>query len=202
MERKKRQMLTESQPKTFGRSLHSSSINAHVPAFHVPAWSGEGSHSPVHQLKTLDPKTPLAVSSTLLHNREVIESTHNSSIVHSGLNSYARTERESPACMDYGNRYHSTRKSRVSMDNVTQRDSKRPSERPKDKEYHRRFSTGVQATYAHSAPPAPMGGHSWPDANSTSRPGRTVMAVEFGHSSDPPVPPTNTGRGRTVRSSQ
>jgi hypothetical protein len=36
----------------------------------------------------------------------------------------------------------SSRKGRISVDYITQRDSKRPSERPRDKEYHRRFSGG------------------------------------------------------------
>jgi hypothetical protein len=37
----------------------------------------------------------------------------------------------------------SQRRGRASLENVTQRDSKRPSKRPRDREYHRRFSVGV-----------------------------------------------------------
>ncbi len=44
----------------------------------------------------------------------------------------------------------SSRKGRVSVDNITQRDSKRPSERPRDKEYHRRFSGGFPIPVVHN----------------------------------------------------
>ena len=41
---------------------------------------------------------------------------------------------------------HSLRRGRVSLDNVTQRETKRPSVRPRDLEYHRRFSVGASTS--------------------------------------------------------
>ena len=54
----------------------------------------------------------------------------------------------------------SRRGGRTSLDNVTQRDTKRPSERPRDREYQRRFSVGVPRS--HVSPLVPLGGHAWP----------------------------------------
>ncbi len=66
----------------------------------------------------------------------------------------------------------------MSLENVTHRDSKRPSERPRDREYHRRFSFGVP--HATGSPPVPLGGHTWPRDAPFSPPTRSVVAVEMG----------------------
>ncbi len=88
------------------------------------------------------------------------------------------------------------------MDNITQRDSKRPSERPRDKEYHRRFSRGFpipigrnDAVYGldRSLPPVPLGRQSWPNENSFSPPGRTVVQVDFHNNNRPVQPPILAG---------
>ena len=72
----------------------------------------------------------------------------------------------------------SQRRGRVSLDNVTQRDTKRPSERPRDREYHRRFSIGLPQS--HVSPPCPLGGHTWPREDSFSPPARSVVEAEIG----------------------
>jgi hypothetical protein len=72
----------------------------------------------------------------------------------------------------------SQRRGRVSLENVTHRDTKRPSERPRDREYHRRFSVGVP--HANGSPPVPLGGHTWPRDDPFSPPTRSVVAVEMG----------------------
>jgi hypothetical protein len=96
----------------------------------------------------------------------------------------------------------SSRKGRVSMDNITQRDSKRPSERPRDKEYHRRFSGTFPNPlirndsvfgYEPSTPPVPLGGHSWPNEHSLSPSGRAVVQVNF-HDNSRPIQPSTSAR--------
>ncbi len=72
----------------------------------------------------------------------------------------------------------SRRGGRVSLDNVTQRDTKRPSERPRDREYQRRFSVGVPRS--HVSPSVPLGGHAWPREDPFSPPARSIVAVEVG----------------------
>ena len=90
----------------------------------------------------------------------------------------------------------STRRGRVSMDNITKRDSKRPSERPRDREYHRRFSSEVNAM-PHL--PAPLGGNPWPrEDNTFSPPVRSVVEVEFDNFSQH-APPASLGQNRPVQ---
>jgi hypothetical protein len=49
----------------------------------------------------------------------------------------------------------SLRRGRVSHDNVTLRETKRPSARPRDREYHQRFSVGTSFSHAVNPPPPP-----------------------------------------------
>jgi hypothetical protein len=72
----------------------------------------------------------------------------------------------------------SQRQGRASLENVTRRETKRPSERSRDREYQRRFSLGVSRP--HVPPPAPLGGHSWPREDPFSPPVRSLVAVEIG----------------------
>ena len=93
----------------------------------------------------------------------------------------------------------SQRRGRASLDNVTQRDSKRPSERPRDRDYHRRFSVGFPQPRV--SPQAPLGGNTWPrEVSSSPQNNRSVVAVEYDFPTTSPQNPQRfpiqTGAGR------
>ncbi len=97
---------------------------------------------------------------------------------------------------------HSLRKGRVSLENVTQRETKRPSTRPRDKEYHRRFSVGASSLQVvHLPPSVPSGGHpSWPRERPLLPP-RNV-GVEFEAPFTPPVRTDGVGRNGASRTGE
>ncbi len=72
--------------------------------------------------------------------------------------------------------------------------------RPRDREYHRRFSVGAPTSLAVKfPPPVPFGGHPWPRENSLL-PSRNVVGVDFEAPSTPPVRTDNVrqhGASRT-----
>ncbi len=83
----------------------------------------------------------------------------------------------------------SVRFGREDLQNVTQRDSKRPKERAKDQAYRKRFSLGSSAP-SHGTPhAAPVGGHTWPREECYSPP---VPQPVLAFSQD-----LNSGRGRS-----
>jgi hypothetical protein len=93
----------------------------------------------------------------------------------------------------------SQRRHRVSLDNVTQRDSKRPLARPRDRDYNRRFSVGFPQ--ARGSPQVPLGGNPWPREDCSSSPNaHRMVGVEFDVSTTTPRNlnrfPIPTGAGR------
>ncbi len=80
------------------------------------------------------------------------------------------------------------RRGRVSLDNITQRDSKRPSERPRDRDYHRRFSVGLPQS--RGSPHVLLGGNARPRTDSSSvQHARSAVAVDFEFSTMTPRHP-------------
>ena len=93
----------------------------------------------------------------------------------------------------------STRYGREDTQNVTQRDSKRPKERLRDKAYKARFSMGSSAGINRSPPtpvyfPPPLGGHSWPKEDGLVPSAPTVSAV-FSHAQFHGSPSRGSQRG-------
>jgi hypothetical protein len=66
-------------------------------------------------------------------------------------------------------------------DNVTRRETKRPQERPRDKEYRRRFSSSSLVFEG----PEPRGGQPWPHTNGNDR-RMPIMTVERGETQPSP----------------
>jgi hypothetical protein len=163
------QILTESQPTSFGRDFSSPPVIARTPLLD---FSGREISTPFRR----------HISYHGMSER-VLTPSH----LNPGLGSLERAERESFAHMGSG-----TRNGRVSLDNVTQRDSKRPSARPRDREYHRRFSHVASLP---SRSPDPVGGQPWPPDNPCARSARSVVAVDFDLT---PPQSTNNVRNATV----
>jgi hypothetical protein len=190
-------LSTESQPTNF-ENLSSSSVAG--PVFIPGRESRSPSFRPAQPHRALGSNlTPF--SNTLNPGSKLYESVERKARGGSdNVDNWRRAERDvkdAPAQMEF-----SSRKGRVSVDNITQRDSKRPSERPRDKEYHRRFSGGFpipivrnDAVYGldRSPPPVPLGGQSWPNENSFSPPGRTVVQVDFHNNNRSVQPPILAG---------
>jgi hypothetical protein len=214
-QRKTLQMLTENQPTNFGRNLSTlmstesqptnfgnlSSSSVADPVF-PRGESRSPSCRPLPSRGAFEPNlTPFSNNLNLNPGSKPYESVERK--VRGGIDNvdnWRRIERDAPAQMNF-----STRKGRVSVDNITQRDSKRPSERPRDRDYHRRFS-GVfpnltvrnDAVHVHdrSPPLIRLGGHSWPNEHSPSPTGRTTVQVNFRNSNGPIQPPSSGRHGQ------
>jgi hypothetical protein len=91
----------------------------------------------------------------------------------------------------------SQRRGRVSLENVTFRDYKRPSERPRDREYHKRFSIGVPLHHPSNSSPVPSGGHTRPREDACSPRARHVTTVEVGFPVNPQIGSRHSGYSGT-----
>jgi hypothetical protein len=106
----------------------------------------------------------------------------------------------------------STRQGRQDLDNVTSRDSKRPKERARDREYKQRFSVGSTTGILGFGsplpfePPPPVGGHRWPrdEGSSHEVPRQNFVNRDMDQRGQyqmafpppgPPGPPTQQNRG-------
>ena len=208
-EQKNQNLLTDCQPTSFGILKTDTQLNEFVghSSSSVPFAHERGEISPSFRPESLRGMWGQnALASSFPGDKDTDQNFHFSSfrgMIPPPLKSsdcvadLRRYPRESQNMI--GDPDSSQRRGRVSLDNITKRDSKRPSARPRDRDYNRRFSVGLLQD--RSSPQVPLGGNSWPREDFSSSPrARNVVAVEFDIPTTTPVNshrfPVQTGAGR------